>query len=128
MSISTNHFKDKTGKFIHFNKSEMLYDFINQYRGGIGNICCDGHGCKLLDVFSTREVQKLRHEFLSTNYFSDDAYRDNKNTNDIECPVCLQEYVDKRTLSCKHEFCSDCVENIIKSNLANKCPLCRCVF
>lgn len=44
-----------------------------------------------------------------------------------KCPICLDSFIDKKKLKCKHEFCSSCLEEAIK-NQGMICPLCKDVF
>ena len=48
-------------------------------------------------------------------------------TEEYECPVCLDSYKDVFQLVCKHKFCKECVEEIKKHAASNtvKCPMCR---
>lgn len=43
------------------------------------------------------------------------------------CPICLDRFRVKTQLACKHEFCSDCLDNAIKV-LGPCCPVCKHVF
>ena len=51
----------------------------------------------------------------------------NKKNDIIECSICYNEYSlnDCLTFNCKHAFCLDCTNELIK-NKHNKCPNCRC--
>ena len=43
------------------------------------------------------------------------------------CSICLENFVSPVITSCKHVFCQDCLEKVIKSkNMKNvPCPMCR---
>lgn len=43
------------------------------------------------------------------------------------CPICFDPCKDKRQLSCKHEFCSGCLESSVNF-LGPCCPVCQHVF
>ena len=51
----------------------------------------------------------------------------NEQNDIIECSICYNEYslIDCLTFNCKHAFCVDCTNELIK-NKHNKCPNCRC--
>uniref|UniRef100_A0A8C4SV12 E3 ubiquitin-protein ligase n=1 Tax=Erpetoichthys calabaricus TaxID=27687 RepID=A0A8C4SV12_ERPCA len=41
------------------------------------------------------------------------------------CPICLDNFMKKVTLSCKHEFCEDCWKKVKQDNPV--CPICKAV-
>lgn len=43
------------------------------------------------------------------------------------CPICLDVFIDKRRLGCKHEFCRGCLDKSVES-LGPCCPVCKQVF
>ena len=43
----------------------------------------------------------------------------------IECSVCLESRDLYYTLGCSHEFCAECVVNLIHHDTFDACPLCR---
>ncbi|KAI6214199.1 Tripartite motif-containing protein 65 isoform X4 [Aphelenchoides besseyi] len=45
-------------------------------------------------------------------------------TEDLECGVCLHQYVDPELLPCGHSFCSNCLKLLV-NNKMSKCPMCR---
>lgn len=49
---------------------------------------------------------------------------------DEECSICLQKICEKdvKTLRCNHKLHKKCYRNLLNSDCANKCPLCRCNF
>jgi hypothetical protein len=51
----------------------------------------------------------------------------NEKNDIIECSICYNEYAmkDCLTFNCKHTFCLDCTNELIK-NKHTKCPNCRC--
>ena len=48
----------------------------------------------------------------------------------IDCPVCLDTFSPRNIafLQCAHTICTDCLSNIVKHNIAQQCPVCRCNF
>lgn len=60
-------------------------------------------------------------------------YRKTKLTNmtknePIECCICFNMKDYKVVLPCKHEFCLECIGQVVFDTNNNKCPLCRDVF
>ncbi|XP_028261414.1 uncharacterized protein LOC114435705 [Parambassis ranga] len=49
---------------------------------------------------------------------------DNK---DINCPICLDTFKNKKQLKCKHEFCEGCLEGATET-MGPICPICRDIF
>jgi hypothetical protein len=48
-----------------------------------------------------------------------------------ECPICMEIYVDPRTLPCLHTYCFKCIEEFTKDNepgTKTLCPVCRTEF
>ncbi|KAJ7999239.1 hypothetical protein DPEC_G00213380 [Dallia pectoralis] len=43
------------------------------------------------------------------------------------CPICMDTFKDKSTLSCKHEFCGECLRQAVES-MGSICPVCKDVF
>ena len=48
----------------------------------------------------------------------------------IDCPVCLDTFSPRNIdfLQCAHTICTDCLSNIVKRNIPQQCPVCRCNF
>lgn len=43
------------------------------------------------------------------------------------CPICMDRFTNKKQLKCKHEFCEECLENA-KKTMGPICPVCKHVF
>lgn len=43
----------------------------------------------------------------------------------IKCPVCLEIFVNPRSLSCQHVFCKECIDQVYDKRKEIKCPTCR---
>ena len=48
----------------------------------------------------------------------------------LDCPVCLDTFSPRNMafLQCAHTICTDCFSNIVKRNIPQQCPVCRCNF
>lgn len=46
---------------------------------------------------------------------------------DENCPICMDTFTKKKKLTCKHEFCAECLSRSIKS-IGPICPVCKDVF
>ena len=51
---------------------------------------------------------------------------------ELKCPVCLEEFVDPKTLSCSHTVCTACLSNMVEPRALGtnagrfvRCPTCR---
>lgn len=42
-----------------------------------------------------------------------------------DCPICFNLMIEPTTLTCKHHFCMQCIEQVIKTKTKCVCPLCR---
>lgn len=40
------------------------------------------------------------------------------------CPICLQKIKFKKTLTCSHKYCYECIKEWLIKN--DSCPVCRC--
>ncbi|XP_024232638.1 E3 ubiquitin-protein ligase DTX3L isoform X3 [Oncorhynchus tshawytscha] len=43
------------------------------------------------------------------------------------CSICMDRFINKRKLSCSHEFCTDCLRKAVEFS-GPRCPLCKDVF
>ncbi|KAF4093759.1 hypothetical protein AMELA_G00005590 [Ameiurus melas] len=50
-----------------------------------------------------------------------------KESEEDKCPICLDTFTHKRKVKCGHEFCKECLKQIIKSS-GEICPLCKKIF
>nr|KAG5712431.1 hypothetical protein BaRGS_011405 [Batillaria attramentaria] len=48
--------------------------------------------------------------------------------NDMECPVCHEDFSQPKILPCAHLLCRDCLVTWLKSEGEAECPLCRCAI
>ncbi|XP_064822212.1 E3 ubiquitin-protein ligase DTX3L-like isoform X2 [Oncorhynchus masou masou] len=46
---------------------------------------------------------------------------------DGNCSICMDRFINKRKLSCSHEFCTDCLRKAVEFS-GPRCPLCNDVF
>ena len=40
-----------------------------------------------------------------------------------ECYICYENFKDKKTLPCSHQFCQECIQRWLENNVS--CPICR---
>ncbi|KAM7422408.1 hypothetical protein PAMA_010451 [Pampus argenteus] len=50
-----------------------------------------------------------------------------RDTEDENCPICLDTFTNKKQLNCKHEFCESCLAQS-ENSMGPICPLCKDVF
>lgn len=43
----------------------------------------------------------------------------------IDCTICLDSKENYKTLRCGHQFCNDCINQLIEHNTFENCPICR---
>lgn len=46
---------------------------------------------------------------------------------DEDCPICMDTFINKKQLKCKHEFCEECLEQAKRAS-GPICPVCKDVF
>ncbi|XP_035633812.1 E3 ubiquitin-protein ligase DTX3L-like isoform X2 [Oncorhynchus keta] len=46
---------------------------------------------------------------------------------DDNCSICMDRFINKRKLSCSHEFCTECLRKAVTFS-GPRCPLCKDVF
>ncbi|XP_072178295.1 uncharacterized protein [Diadema setosum] len=48
-------------------------------------------------------------------------------TSNLQCPICLNTFVDPKLLSCSHTYCKDCLMRLFNSQKEGNitCPVCR---
>ena len=42
-----------------------------------------------------------------------------------ECPVCLEQLKEPRSLPCLHSFCTECLQGLLGTRQAIRCPCCN---
>ena len=47
---------------------------------------------------------------------------------DNECPICMDDFTDPKSLPCGHKFCKDCIDQVVKTAKSHLCPTCRAPF
>ncbi|KAM7401977.1 hypothetical protein PAMP_017254 [Pampus punctatissimus] len=99
------------------------------YKRSRGNASMESHAVRaLLQLYQKSATSPMSF----TQYYSGSELneaqgataRDNK---DEICPICLDTFTNKKQLSCKHEFCENCLAQSEKS-MGPICPLCKDVF
>ena len=44
---------------------------------------------------------------------------------ELKCGICLELFLDPRSLPCLHTFCRECIQRTMDDNRSLKCPFCR---
>ena len=71
--------------------------------------------------------EKRRPQVASSTSSTKPSFETTEVDNSGECPICL-DFLSQSTLctlSCKHEFHRECVEELRKHGVLQACPLCR---
>lgn len=80
-------------------------------------------------VIKMKSGSKIRKELEKQKNKDKDKEKD-KDKDKEECPICYDTFYEKEfiTLNCKHQFCGDCLRNLLQScnpHLDPKCAICR---
>lgn len=85
----------------------------------------------LLDVsLSTYPAQKKRLEnIISSCKYLLSSFESDLKVSDESCPICKCEFEDPIVTSCGHNFCYECIEQLLNiSSYKSECPICRNVI
>ena len=119
-----------TGSFVHFKSKKTMKRFkkdnSNNYM--YGHHCCSGKGLMIMNIVQKDaiEIERKYYDIDQKNY--DIENRQMINVEKFECGVCYDNCIrgDVAEMNCQHLFCKNCINQIKnKTNLANKCPICR---
>ena len=88
-------------------------------------------------VEEAADYERLARERVAVERANIQAELERRNSvehNDDECPVCFEHAAeaDRRTLSCKHWLCRDCMTDLVSADQTrlreSSCPMCRTVI
>ena len=88
-------------------------------------------------VEEAADYERLAREQVAVERANIQAELERRNSvehNDDECPVCFEHAAeaDRRTLSCKHWLCRDCMTDLVSADQTrlreSSCPMCRTVI
>lgn len=90
------------------------------------------------DVLSQSTVVVVAHPSSGTSLQKDEKVKTEKKekkksrkrelSSDMMCSICQECMVLPVTLVCGHNYCKNCIEHWIETNIKPKCPLCKCVL
>uniref|UniRef100_A0A3Q1GDU4 RING-type domain-containing protein n=1 Tax=Acanthochromis polyacanthus TaxID=80966 RepID=A0A3Q1GDU4_9TELE len=100
-----------------------------------GNISMESHAVRALVRLYQRTVtspMSLRDRHGATGISrslknSSSDYQSERASNDETCPICMDVFIKKQQLKCKHAFCKRCLQQAEKS-IGPTCPVCKDVF
>ncbi|XP_053509279.1 E3 ubiquitin-protein ligase DTX3L isoform X2 [Ictalurus furcatus] len=68
-----------------------------------------------------------KEDFDFNQGFQNKAKENVKVNEEDKCPICLDIFTQKRKVKCGHEFCKECLKQLIKIS-GEICPLCKKIF
>ncbi|XP_051899482.1 uncharacterized protein LOC127585825 [Pristis pectinata] len=84
---------------------------------------------KLYPFFATLDGRRwLRICSGSTPDMASRAFQTDSFADDLNCPICLDFFIDPVTMECGHNFCRSCITQCWGETKKNSCPECREVF
>jgi hypothetical protein len=81
-----------------------------------GSLVCSGHFPPLATY---KDFKRLKDERLRTEVVH------LKECEEVECPVCMEEFVAVHSSLCGHKVCSSCCRHMKESGRTMTCPMCR---
>ncbi|XP_076861476.1 E3 ubiquitin-protein ligase DTX3L [Brachyhypopomus gauderio] len=58
---------------------------------------------------------------------AEDSARGTDTGEEDNCPICMDVFTSKKRLNCGHEYCSECLDQAVKS-MGQICPVCKQIF
>ena len=81
-----------------------------------GSPVCSGH---FPPPATYKDFKRLKDERLRTEVVQ------LKECEEVECPVCMEEFVAVHSSLCGHKVCSSCCRHMKESGRTMTCPMCR---
>ncbi|XP_033632015.1 tripartite motif-containing protein 59-like isoform X1 [Asterias rubens] len=83
---------------------------------------------KSFSLISLMETIAEQQRLVEHHGLNGQTVLDNISKAQLECPICYSQYINPKTLTCKHNFCQNCLEEMrtahpLEENII--CPICR---
>ena len=92
--------------------------------GFLAGYCCSLWKSKPVeDIEKTKNFKEINDEEEESKY----GKKGIENSNNLDCPICMDNKIDVALRPCGHTFCKECIEKFIEDKMS-QCPICRKKF
>lgn len=84
-----------------------------------------------MKLYNAKRVERTLRTRQNMSCMRDEDHLSRVLEEELKCPVCLEEFVEPKSLSCSHTVCRECLSNMVRHTsleqrgLPVRCPTCR---